>query len=112
MSDGYTTLTGIITFHDQATVPTNASYNVGNFRTLTIEIFGTSTSQTINFKGKSISGTSYALSGVRLSDLTVASSTTTTGEIWSFEVAGLDFVEIDVAAVSGGNISVKGRFIA
>ncbi|OPH47612.1 hypothetical protein BC351_10495 [Paenibacillus ferrarius] len=108
----YTTLTGKIAFHDQITSTASTTYNVGNYRTLIIDIFGTSSSRTINFKSIGVSGTPYPLSGVRLSDLTVASSTSSTGETWSFDVTGLDSVGIDVSAISGGDVSVKGRFVA
>jgi hypothetical protein len=108
----YTNLTGIIDLHNQVVAPANAQYNVGSYRTLTVEIYGTSTSRTINFSSIGFSGNPYPLSGVRLSDLNVATSTTGTGEIWKFEVAGIDFIKIDVASVAGGNVSVKGRFVA
>lgn len=108
----YSHLTGIITFHDQVTSTASKSYNVGNFRTLTIDVFGTSATRTVNFLSIGASGIAYPLSGVRLSDLVSASSTTTSGETWTFDVAGLDFIQIDVASVSGGNVSVKGRFVA
>jgi hypothetical protein len=108
----YTTVSGVTTLHDLIVAPANAQINVGNHKTFTVEVYGTSTSRLVNFSAIGVSGNPYPLSGVRLSDLTVATSTTGSGEIWQFEVAGLDFIKIDVASVAGGNVSVKGRFVA
>jgi hypothetical protein len=108
----YTDLTGVITMHNQVVANSNFQYEVGKYRTLTIEVYGTSASRTVNFSSIGYSGAVYPLTGVRLSDLSVATSTTGTGEIWTFEVAGLDFIKIDVVSIAGGNVSVKGRFVA
>lgn len=99
-----------VTFHNAATVAANgAAAVVAGYKTLTIEIYGTSTSRTITFYGKSASGTLRAISGVKLSDLSIATNTTGTAEIWVFDVSGLESVTIDLTAVAGGNVTVKGR---
>ena len=98
------------TFHTAATVAANGTdFTVGAYKTLTVEIYGTSTSRTVTFYGKSKSGTLRAISGVRLSDFTVATSTTGTGEIWQFDVTGLESVTIGLTAVSGGNVTISGN---
>ena len=102
-----------ITFQDAATGTGNGTeFSVGAYRTLTIEIYGTSTSRSVTFYGKSKSGTLRALMGVRVSDFATATSTTGTGEIWQFDITGLDYVVMDLTAVAGGNVSVKGRAVA
>lgn len=85
---------------------------VGGYRTLTVEISGTSTSRTLEFKAAGPSGAYRQLTAVRLSDFTVASSTTGSGELWQFDVTGLSSVIMDVTAVAGGNVTVQGRVVA
>lgn len=101
------------TFHDAKTTTGNGTaLEVKGLSTLTIEIYGTSSSRTVTFYAKSKSGTLRALMGVRLSDFATATSTTGTGEIWQFDITGLDYVVMDLTAVDGGNVSVKGRAVA
>ena len=105
-------LSTVAVFHNAATVAANGTdVSVGNYKTLTLEIYGTSTSRTLTFYAKGASGTVRAMSGVRLSDYSVASSTTTSGEIWQFDVTGTESVIIDLTAVAGGNVTASGRFM-
>lgn len=102
-----------VTFHDAApAVSSGTAFTVGPFKTLTIEIYGTSTSRTVNFFGKGPAGVRRALQGVKLSDYSIAISTTGTAEFWQFDITGLSSVEIELAAVAGGNVSVKGTAVA
>jgi len=102
-----------VVFHDAATVPANGTvFTVGGYKTLTVEIYGTSTSRTIEFKARGPAGVDRALMGVRLSDLATAISTTGTGEIWQFDITGLTSVFMNLSAVAGGNVSVKGKVVA
>jgi len=102
-----------VTFHDAATAAADGTiFAIDGQSTLTIEIYGTSTSRTIAFIGRGPSGTDRAIMGVRLSDLATAVSTTGTGELWQFDVTGLIAVFMDLQAVAGGNVSVKGRMVA
>lgn len=105
-------LTKDITMLDAVTVATTGTYTVTNEQTITIEIYGTSTSRTIAFQGKSKSGTARSLMGVKLSDLSTGISTTGTGEVWQFDVTGLDYFITDLTAVAGGNVSIKGKAVA
>lgn len=100
-----------ITLLDAVTVVTTGTYVLQGEKTITIEIYGTSASRTINFQGKGPSGTARTLMGTRISDLAVASSTTTTGEIWQFDVTGLVSFITDLTAVAGGSVTVKGRAV-
>jgi hypothetical protein len=109
VDSGYTN----VVFHDAVTVAGNgASFEVGSYKTLTVEIYGTSTTRTVTFYGKGPSGTLIALMGIKVSDLSTGVSTTGTGEVWQFDVTGLEEVIMDLTAVSGGNVSVKGRAVA
>lgn len=85
---------------------------VGGIKTVTVEIYGTCTSDTVVFEGASTSGTFYSVSGTRLSDLTVASQTTGLNEVWQFDVTGLVSFRARISAVAGGNISVIGKGVA
>lgn len=103
-----------VTLQDLATATGNGTpFTVGGFKVLTVEITGTSTSRTIVFEGSSVSGTYYAISGTKLTDLATANQTTGTGEVWQFDVTGLATfrARISVAPV-GGNVSVKGKAVA
>jgi hypothetical protein len=102
-----------VVFHDAATaVSTGLSLDVYRLRTLTIEVSGTSATRTVAFKGIGPSGTAYAIAGVKLSDLTTGSTTTGTGELWQFDITGLTQVIMDLTAVAGGNVTVKGKAVA
>jgi hypothetical protein len=102
-----------VTFHSAATQAANGTaVLVGGYKTLTVEIYGTSATRTVTFYGRSASGTIRAISGIKLSDLTLTASTTGTAELWQFDVTGLEYVLMDLTAVNGGNVTVKGRLIA
>lgn len=102
-----------VTFQDAAT-PTGdgTPFVVGAYKILTVEIYGTSTTRTVTFYGKSKSGTLRALKGLNLSTWNSATSTTGSGEIWQFDITGLDYVIMNLTAVSGGNVSIKGNAIS
>jgi hypothetical protein len=102
-----------VIFHDVATIAADGTeQTVGGYKTLTIEIYGTSTSRSISFFGKGASGTVRAITGVNLSDISTGTGTSGTGEIWTFDVTGLTSVLIDLTAVAGGNVSIKGTLVA
>lgn len=103
--------------HNQVTttVHQSAATGTGNgtdavlngLKQATVQIFGTAISSTINFLG-SVDGTNFfPVAGVRMSDLAVASSTTSgqAGEAWQIDVTGLTKLRVAIAAISGGNIT-------
>lgn len=103
----------VVTFHNAATVASEGiAFLVGAYKTLTVEVYGSSTARTINFYGVSASGIKRALQGINLQSLTFASSTTGTGEIWSFEITGLETVIVEVVSVTGGTVTAKGKVVA
>lgn len=100
-------------FHNAATTAADGNMlTVEFYKILTVEIYGTSGSRTVAFIGRGASGTDRAITGIKLSDLSTAISTTGTGEIWQFDITGLTKVFMDLQAVSGGNVTIKGRAIA
>ena len=104
-----------ITFHDAASVADNGlNFQVENYKTITIEIYGSvgNNARTVTFYVKGKSGVLRAISGVRLSDLSVAASTTGTGEIWQFDVTGVEHFIVDLTAITGGTVTVKGKAVA
>ncbi|MEF3310819.1 hypothetical protein PV433_18200 [Paenibacillus sp. GYB004] len=101
-----------VVLHDASTAAGDGTaLAVGAYRTLTLEITGTSTSRTIHFEGASVGGTYYPLKGIRLSDLAMGTQTTSSGEVWQFEVTGLVTFRARISSISGGSISVKGRAV-
>jgi ribosomal 30S subunit maturation factor RimM len=102
-----------VTFHDAAVVAADGTvYTVGNKKTLTVEIDGTSASRTVAFIGRGPADVDRAIMGLNLTSMATAVSTTGTGELWQFDITGLSAVFMDLQAVSGGNVTVKGRAVA
>lgn len=102
-----------VTFQSAATSTGNGTaFEVGAYRTLTVKITGTSSTRTVTFYAKDTDGNLTALMGVRLSDFATGTSTTGTGEYWQFDITGIYSIVMDLTAVAGGNVSVKGRAVA
>lgn len=100
-------------FHDASTSAKNGyAMEVYAFKTLTIKITGTSTSRTVTFYAKDADGNLTALMGVRMSDFATATSTTNTGEYWQFDTTGIKSIVMDLTAVAGGNVTIKGTAVA
>lgn len=99
------------TFHNAATVAADGTtMNIlSGQHPLAVEISGTSTSRTIDFKGKVAGGVDYrSIMGVNLATLATAIQTTGNNELWQFDVSCLASVMMDLSAVAGGNVTVKG----
>lgn len=97
-------------FHDESITPNSGNeFNVGVYKTLTFEIYGTSTSRTVNFMVTSFNGSPRGLVGIKSEDGLNAISTTGTGEVWQLPIEGLKTVFFGLSAVDGGNVSIKGR---
>lgn len=109
-------LTNDITFHDAATIAADgAVFTVGGYKTLTVELYGTSTSKTVAFMGVGPSGVAHAIMGVKLLDLSTAVSSVgslATSEFWQFDITGLTSVIMDLTVIANGNVTVKGRAVA
>ena len=102
-----------VIFHDASTVVgTGNLFDVKSFKSLTIEIYGTSTGRTVTFYGRSASGADRALKGFNLGDWSSAVSTTGTGELWQFDITGLNYVFMELTAITDNNVSVKGRAVS
>ena len=102
-----------VIFHDTATaISIGKRFEVKSFKTLTIEIYGTSTGRTVTFYGVGASGTSRALKGLNLGTWASATSTTGTAEIWQFDITGLNEVIMELTAITDNNVSVKGRAVS
>lgn len=102
-----------VVFHDEAITPSEGDpLQTESYKTLTMEIYGTSISRSVVFYGVSNSGVKRNIKGIRLSDYTISASTTGSGEIWQFDIVGLVSVIMELASVEGGNVSVKGRAVS
>jgi len=81
--------------------------NVIGIDTLVAHIYGTSTSFTILFEGSLDGVNFFNISGTKLADPTVFASTTSTiGEAWEFDVPTLESFRTKLTAITNGNISV------
>lgn len=80
--------------------------DVRGFKTIALQISGTSASRTVQFKA-SVDGTNFVdIAGVNAATFSVATSTTGTGEIWQFDTSGFKYFRARLEAVSGGNVTV------
>jgi hypothetical protein len=104
-------VTDVVLQDTASAIGNGTPFTVGSNKTLTIEINGTSTSNTIVFEGSSISGTYYAIQGVKLSDYTMSSQTTGINELWTFDLTGLSSFRARISNVYGGSVSVKGKAV-
>lgn len=93
-------------------VSVGTPFSVNAFKTITIEISGTSTSRTINFEACSVSGAYYPITGVKLLDYSMATSTTGNNEVWQFDITGMENFRTNVTSIVGGSVTVKGKAVA
>lgn len=102
-----------VVFHTVATVAANGTViDVLDYKTLTVKITGTSATRTVTFYARDTDTNLTALMGVRLSDLATAVSTAGTGEYWQFDITGIHQIVMDLTAVAGGNVTIKGRAVS
>lgn len=102
-----------VVLHNSTVANNNGSeFEVGQFKILTLEVYGTATAHKVVFEGCSKSGTWYPIQGIRVSDFASATETTTKGEVWEFGVTGLEKFRARLATVTGGNINVKGNAVS
>lgn len=107
------------TFHNAATTTGNGTaYTVAGQKTLLISITGTNVStSTVTFYGGNIDGSYTPLMGVRMSDFTTATSTSTvqgtTPENWQFDIRGFTTIRIPLTTLTGASaaVTVKGTSV-
>lgn len=99
------------TFQNAATAAGKGQeFPVGGMTSLLVEIYGSATSATVEFKAKSFSGTERPLVGIKVPDM----STGTSGgmnEVYQFDVTGWETIIADLTAVTGGDVTVKGKAV-
>lgn len=100
------------THHNAVVAPADgADAAVTGYKIIAIQINGTSSSRTVLFSG-SVDGISfYPVMGVNMATWDSAINTTGTGELWQFDVGGLNYFRARVDAVSGGNVTVKSNVV-
>jgi hypothetical protein len=86
---------------------------VGGFKSLRLEVWGTATSFTIQIQVNESngSGTYYPIQVTNLASMTLVSNITAAG-IYEIDVAGFSNVQANVTAVTGGNVSAAGKWVA
>ena len=108
--------TSDITFQSAITSPAAGTIlTVGGYKTLKVSVYGTATARTVQFFALNTNGTpdAIAINGYNVSNLAVATSTSSTAsEIWIIDITGLYKVEMNVSAVSGGNLTVVGTAVS
>lgn len=93
------------------TAGAGTEFPVGAYKELTVDIYGTATASDVKFYQKSAAGVKRPLQGMNLADWSTGVNTTGKDQTWSFVITGLDSVIMEVASISGGNISVKGNAV-
>lgn len=100
------------TFHNGTTTAKDGiEMTVNRADQMTVFITGTSTSRTIEFKGADDNGNWYSIPAFKEPDFTLASSTTGNNEAWTIDLTKWVKVNINVTAVSGGNVTVKAKVV-
>ena len=97
-------------FQNGTAVPnTGAIFSVGEYKKMTIEVYGTATAFEVKFKG-SVNGNTnpVPVSAVNLDTFEVANNSTKTG-IFSIDVSGFFNCSVEVTSVSGGHVNVIGK---
>lgn len=103
------------TFHNAAVAAADGNFFDNSsewFKTLSVDIDGTTTSHTVEFKAKGPNGIVRAIKGVKSTDWTIASSTTGTAETWLFDITGLRSIYMDISAMvvgAGSGLNIKGE---
>lgn len=101
-----------VSFHDESIEPQAGNVVfINRAKTLTLTIYGTSMSRTVRFYSVDSQLNVIPIIGVNLSDYTLGTSTNGTTQLWQFDVTGLIAVYMELVAVDGGNVSVKGRLV-
>jgi len=101
-----------VTFHNAATVAAVGSeFTVpAGYKDLTVKVMGTATSCQVQFEGLAVGASTYEpIMGVRALDFACSTLADQTGESWYVPIGGFDKVRMNLVAVAGGNVTVKGR---
>lgn len=98
------------TFQDVTTTVQSGNEYINDFADIvTFEITGTSTSRTIIFEGLLLSGAWYPIQCGNLSTLVCSNQTAGNNELWQVEIGGFLRFRTRVSAISGGNVTIKGK---
>ena len=102
-----------VTLQDAATTTGNGTIQaIENYQNLTIGISGTSTSRTVEFHVVDENGIDDVIKGTRPKDFFQATSTSGNDETYQFDVTGYVSFYAKITAISGGNVTIKGRLVA
>ena len=98
------------TFHSAETsTGDGTAFDVESYSTLAIKTTGTSSSRTLNFYAVDADGNKTAILGTKVGTTTTATTSTAKDEYWVFDVRCINQVIINIGAISGGNMTIKGR---
>lgn len=97
------------TFHAGAVQPDpGEDMDTVGLNTVSVQIFGDSTSRALEFKASVDTETFSPIVGQDMSTLVPAVSTTATDRIFLFDVRGIAILRIELSAIAGGKVTVKG----
>jgi len=85
-----------------------ADIPVNGYKTLTLETSGTATGFTVTVEGKMATTNRYVIQAFNVTTASLVASIGA-GGIFQVDVTGLTSVNVNLTAVTGGNVSVVGR---
>lgn len=105
-------MSNIFTFQNAVTEAGNGNVFTPEFAdVISIEFSGTASSFTAVFEELGESGAWHAIAGIRRSDFAPGSSVTAKTGRWDVTLSGVLSLRVRVSAVSGGNLTVKGKLV-
>lgn len=100
-------------FHENAdTAGEGAALPVEGAAYLLVEVYGTAETSEVKFWGKSVSGQTFPIRGVKSDDASSASSTLGKAEAWAFNIKGFKEIIMEIASITGGTLSIKGTAVS
>ncbi|MCY8544378.1 phage-like element PBSX protein XepA [Bacillus vallismortis] len=100
-------------FHEKAdSAGEGAALLVNGAERLLVEVYGTADTSEVKFWGKSLSGEKLPIRGVKSEDASTALGTVGKAEAWAFDIKGFKEIIMEIANITGGNLSVKGTVVS
>lgn len=91
----------------------SADISVESMKVLTLEVWGAVASKSLSFEQQGEgSGAWYPINGVNTTLATPAAgilTTSTVGEIWTFDITGVKAFRVNLTAVTGGAVNAVAR---
>jgi len=104
-------------FQNESTVTGNGfpfiiSFNQNSGGVLCLEIDGTATSYSVVFEAAGNIGNYHAIYAYDESNkILISTATEATGKLFTFDISAKSAIRTRISAISGGNLTIKGRVV-